>query len=80
MNWMKINKNTYECETPYWHFFIETNPDRNNILSTTNELDNNKNKTKRIVSIEEDVRECFYTAFDLNLIAERNRERKGINI
>lgn len=69
MNWTKINKNTYECETPYWHFFIETNPDGNNILSTTNDF-GHKN-TKTILSIEEDVRKCFYAAFDLNLITER---------
>lgn len=73
MNWTKINKNTYECKTPYWHFFIETNPDGNNILSTTNKIDNNK--TKRIVSIEKDVRECFYTAFNLNLRTERKKEK-----
>lgn len=73
MNWTKINKNTYECETPYWHFFIETNPDENNILSTINEFSHKE--TKRILSIEEDVRECFYTAFDLNLIAERNNNK-----
>lgn len=72
MNWTKINKNTYECETPYWHFFIETNPDGNNILSTTNDF-GHKN-TKTILSIKEDVRKCFYTAFDLNLLTERNKE------
>lgn len=72
MNWTKINKNTYECKTPYWHFFIETNPDGNNILSTTNDF-GHKN-TKTILSIEEDVRKCFYTAFDLNLLTERNKE------
>ena len=71
MNWTKINKSTYECETPYWHFFIETNPDGDNILSTTNKF--NYKETKRILSIEEDVRECFYTAFDLNLMTERRK-------
>ena len=71
MNWTKINKSTYECETPYWHFFIETNPDGDNILSTTNKFSHKE--TKRILSIEKDVKECFYTAYDLNLIAERRK-------
>lgn len=78
MNWIKINKNTYECETPYWHFFIETNPDGDNILSTTNKFKHKE--IKRTLSIEQDVRECFCTAFDLNLMAERKRNWKGINI
>jgi len=73
LNWTKINKNTYECKTPYWHFFIETNPDGNNILSTTNKF--NHKETKRTLSIEQDVRKCFHTAFDLNLMAERGKRK-----
>jgi hypothetical protein len=72
LNWTKINKNTYECETPYWRFFIETNPNGNNILSTTSDLGHKNMKT--VLSIEEDVRQCFYKAFDLNLLTERNKE------
>lgn len=70
MNWTKINKNTYECETPYWHFFIETNPNGDNTLSTISHYKHLENDT-RIILISKDIRQCFYRAFDLNLLFER---------
>lgn len=70
MNWIKINKNTYECKTPYWHFIIKTNPNGDNTLSTISHYKYLENDT-RIILISKDVRQCFYRAFDLNLLSER---------
>lgn len=70
MNWNKINNNTYECQTDFWHFIIKTNPNGDSILSTISHYKHLENDTK-IILISKDVRQCFYRAFDLNLLSER---------
>ena len=72
MNWNKINDNTYECITNHWHFFIETNPEGENILSYITHYKTLKNSKKTLL-IEDDVKKCFYYAFDINLKSERER-------
>lgn len=74
MNWTKTDNNIYECQTNYWHFIIETNPEGNNILSHITHFKALKNN-KKILVIEDNVRRCFYYAFDLNLKSE-----KGVTI
>ena len=41
MQWNKINEHNIECITPHWHFILEANPNKKNILYY---LDSNKKR------------------------------------